>query len=165
MIIKTNSTKPPKAYAQSKTNRKPTLTEFQEQILLKRTSDKDNTVKSSNEQNDTSTSSTSNQSSKPKLHKLMRLSAGNGIRGSSNCNERTLQLFEGPKVTHLRPSSACPDATMADQLKSISAHSFTIYDCVNKQFIASKKEKMKREVASLTKIMTFYVVLKLLVRF
>jgi D-alanyl-D-alanine carboxypeptidase len=75
-----------------------------------------------------------------------------------------LQLF-GDKVTRSRPSSACADSFIADQLKSISAHSFSIYDCVNKEFIATKKEKLKREVASLTKMMTFYVVLKLLVRF
>ena len=47
-------------------------------------------------------------------------------------------------------------------LDDISAHSFAIYDCENKRFLNCKKESMKREVASLTKMMTFWTVLKMM---
>ena len=45
---------------------------------------------------------------------------------------------------------------------SISAQSYVIYDCILKRPIFAKKETLKREVASLTKMMTFLTVLKLL---
>lgn len=47
----------------------------------------------------------------------------------------------------------------------ISAHSWIIFDCDEKQVLLNKKEHLKREVASLTKMMTFYTVLKLLARY
>ena len=50
-------------------------------------------------------------------------------------------------------------------LDSISAGSWIIYDVADRRVMASKKESMKREVASLTKMMTFYTLLKLLVKY
>ena len=58
-------------------------------------------------------------------------------------------------------------ATTADNdiLETISAGSWIIYDALNRKVLASKKDSMKREVASLTKMMTFYTLLKLLVKY
>lgn len=47
-------------------------------------------------------------------------------------------------------------------LNYVSSHSFVIYDCINRDFVVSKKETMKREVASLTKMMTLYTVIRLM---
>lgn len=47
-------------------------------------------------------------------------------------------------------------------LFQLTAHSFALYDCGSQEMIVGKKETMKREVASLTKMMTFYTVLKLM---
>jgi len=47
-------------------------------------------------------------------------------------------------------------------IDDISAHSFAIYDCVQKKYLYCKKESLKREVASLTKMMTFWTVMKLM---
>ena len=52
-----------------------------------------------------------------------------------------------------------------DILETISAGSWIIYDALDRKVLASKKDSMKREVASLTKMMTFYTLLKLLVKY
>lgn len=46
------------------------------------------------------------------------------------------------------------------QKPSISAESWAIYDCNNLTLLTGRKESMRREVASVTKMMTFYTVLK-----
>ena len=43
----------------------------------------------------------------------------------------------------------------------VSAHYWAIFDGTKQQFIHGKREYMKRECASLTKIMTAYTVLEL----
>ena len=50
-------------------------------------------------------------------------------------------------------------------LPYISAKSWAIYDMQVARIIQGKKENQQREVASLTKIMTFYTVLRLLDHF
>ena len=47
----------------------------------------------------------------------------------------------------------------------ISAQSWAVYDCVKNQLLYVHKDKIKREVASITKMMTFYTVLKLMKKF
>lgn len=44
----------------------------------------------------------------------------------------------------------------------VSAQSWAIFDMKNKSFLFGKNEKEKREIASLTKIMTCYCVLNIL---
>lgn len=46
------------------------------------------------------------------------------------------------------------------QKLSLSAESWAIYDCQSQTLLAGRKEAMRREVASITKMMTFYTVLK-----
>ena len=43
----------------------------------------------------------------------------------------------------------------------ISAHYWAVFDGNKQQFIHGKREYMKREVASLTKIMTVYTVIEI----
>jgi D-alanyl-D-alanine carboxypeptidase len=47
----------------------------------------------------------------------------------------------------------------------VSAQSWSIYDMHSQTFLFGKNEKDRREIASLSKIMTCYVVLKLVKRF
>lgn len=47
----------------------------------------------------------------------------------------------------------------------ITAQSYAIYDMKGCNLILGRKENLKREIASLTKIMTFYTVIDLLARF
>jgi D-alanyl-D-alanine carboxypeptidase len=47
-------------------------------------------------------------------------------------------------------------------LPYITAHSWTIYDLNTKKFIQGKKENYKREIASITKMMTFYTCIKIM---
>lgn len=51
------------------------------------------------------------------------------------------------------------------QQPKISAQSFLIYDCNTGQVLLSRKGTQRREVASITKMMTFYTVLKLIERY
>lgn len=50
-------------------------------------------------------------------------------------------------------------------LPHITAQSWAIYDINTRKFVQCKKELLKREVASITKMMTFYTCLKLIDRF
>ena len=77
--------------------------------------------------------------------------------GRSSQNFHTNSSVERNKS---RPASAHKDPE--HMLNSISAKSYCIYDINNKKFLMVKKETMKREVASLTKMMTFYTVLRCL---
>jgi serine-type D-Ala-D-Ala carboxypeptidase (penicillin-binding protein 5/6) len=116
------------------------------------------------DQNEPSTSSTSNNSILPK--------SGYGGLKSVNSDSRS-KLTNMTRSGRLRPESATcrkskENSIISDQeslVQSISAHSYVIYDCVDKRFLLKKKESMKREVASLTKMMTLYTVMKLLVRY
>ena len=47
----------------------------------------------------------------------------------------------------------------------VTAASWVVLDCETKQILFGRLEKERREVASLTKIMTFYTVLQLIDRF
>ena len=47
----------------------------------------------------------------------------------------------------------------------VSAQSWSIFDMKNNHFLFGKMERERREVASLTKIMTLYVALNLLEKF
>ena len=51
------------------------------------------------------------------------------------------------------------------KLPNIIAGSFTVLDLQSKEILFSKKDKKEREIASLTKIMTCLVVLKLIDKF
>ena len=51
------------------------------------------------------------------------------------------------------------------KLPNIIASSFTVLDLQSKEILFSKKDKKEREIASLTKIMTCIVVLKLIDKF
>jgi D-alanyl-D-alanine carboxypeptidase len=50
-------------------------------------------------------------------------------------------------------------------LPYISAQSWAIFDAKTMKLVQGKKENYKREIASITKMMTFYTVLRLLERF
>ncbi len=50
-------------------------------------------------------------------------------------------------------------------LPYVTAQSWSIYDSKTSKYISGKKENYKREVASITKMMTFYTTLKLLDRY
>ena len=47
----------------------------------------------------------------------------------------------------------------------VSAQSWVVYDCNSEQILFGRMERERREMASLTKIMTCYVVLNLIKRF
>ncbi len=47
----------------------------------------------------------------------------------------------------------------------VSAQSWIVYDCLTDQVLFGRMERERREIASLTKIMTCYVVLQLVKRF
>lgn len=47
----------------------------------------------------------------------------------------------------------------------VSAESWVIYDIQKKSFVKGRKELIKREVASITKMMTFYTALQLMKKF
>lgn len=47
----------------------------------------------------------------------------------------------------------------------VSAQSWVVYDCNSEQVLFGRMERERREIASLTKIMTCYVVLELIKRF
>ena len=47
----------------------------------------------------------------------------------------------------------------------VSAESWVIYDIQKKSFLKGRKELIKREVASITKMMTFYTALQLMKKF
>jgi len=47
----------------------------------------------------------------------------------------------------------------------ISAQSWVVYDCLNECILFGRMERERREIASLTKIMTCWTVLKLCERF
>lgn len=64
-----------------------------------------------------------------------------------------------------RPESSSSSYQYDYTLPQVTAHSFAIFDCVSRKFLSVRKETMKREVASLTKMMTFYTAIKLLHRF
>ena len=49
-----------------------------------------------------------------------------------------------------------PLATYLGNKPFISAQSWAIYDCKRGKLIAGKNDMVKREVASITKMMTFY---------
>lgn len=48
---------------------------------------------------------------------------------------------------------------------NITAQSYCVYDCITKSVLKSRKHNLRREVASLTKMMTFITVIKLVSRF
>ena len=51
------------------------------------------------------------------------------------------------------------------KVQRLSAQAYLIYDCNSGQVLLSRKANQKREVASITKMMTFYTALKLIERF
>jgi len=51
------------------------------------------------------------------------------------------------------------------KIPRLSAQAYLIYDCNSGQVLLSRKANQKREVASITKMMTFYTALKLVERF
>jgi len=50
-------------------------------------------------------------------------------------------------------------------LPVITAQSYAIFDLKNGNLLLGRKENLRREIASLTKIMTFYTVIDLLERY
>jgi hypothetical protein len=81
---------------------------------------------------------------------------------SCNQSQRKPQKVEQKPVMKSQNYGKPNDLSVDHPLFNISAHSFAILDCMTNQFPIKKKESLKREVASLTKIMTFYTVLKLI---
>jgi D-alanyl-D-alanine carboxypeptidase len=54
---------------------------------------------------------------------------------------------------------------LPNPLPQITAQSYAIFDMKTNALILGRKENLKREVASLTKIMTFYTILDLMTRY
>ena len=65
----------------------------------------------------------------------------------------------------LRATRATQNCRPEPDLPTISAQSYCIYDCNTKQLLLSEEQYTKREVASLTKMMTLLTVIKLMQRF
>ena len=110
------------------------------------------------DQNEPSTSSTSNSNSmnvstqsQPKEVKIV---------------PRGLSAAVVPKPIKIRSTDPRNFASDPDLLiNSITAMSYSVYDCNEKKMLVTKKANLKREVASLTKMMTLFCVMRLLVRF
>jgi D-alanyl-D-alanine carboxypeptidase len=61
-------------------------------------------------------------------------------------------------------SIACTPFLATQSLPNITAQSYAIYDMKKGHMIHGRKENLKREIASLTKIMTFYTVYDIIER-
>ena len=67
--------------------------------------------------------------------------------------------------TRISDSTANQDSTQNHQPPDVTAQSFIVVDCSSRNILLSRKPTYKREVASLTKMMTLLTVLKLLQRY
>ena len=67
------------------------------------------------------------------------------------------------KITSSDDLSRSNSSSSKDLL--ITSQSYCVYDCVSKTVLKGRKQNVRREVASLTKMMTLLTVIKLLARF
>ena len=71
-----------------------------------------------------------------------------------------------PKQMMLRPAVKPKVVKIVEpDPPSITAQSYCVYDCNTKTFLLTELMHMKREVASMTKMMTFLTVIKLMKKY
>lgn len=93
-------------------------------------------------------------------------SAEGKARSSIEPSKSSPALVKGQPSKEEGTTGATGQVNQSDvSLPQISAQAFLIYDCNTCQILLSRKGTQKREVASITKMMTFYTVLKLIERY